>query len=227
MSQLWMGLNASAVGHEIQKTPKFLEPLGIGKTLLEQKCLMGIYFQSKQSIIVETTWGLCHFYARENDFIASVFLACICCYWQLVDFCVRFQQDGHHRMWIPILHNNSHPVMSAHDWCTKFCQSDKVMLQLWMKWECRASWLEVLILCYPAGAQKWSMSWGAGYTTDLHNFAFLGKNPDIGTASDWVWFNVPHGPLKQIESFVAAQKAVRKGKRAVRITPWASKDWAS
>ena len=55
----------------------------------------------------------------------------------------------------------------------------------------------------------------AGFTTDLHNFAFLGKNPRLGCASDWVWFNVPHGPLKQIDSFVAAVKACKNGKEEV------------
>ena len=54
-----------------------------------------------------------------------------------------------------------------------------------------------------------------GFTTDLHNFAFLGKNPYLGCASDWVWFNVPHGPLKQIDSFVAALKARAAGQEEV------------
>lgn len=60
--------------------------------------------------------------------------------------------------------------------------------------------------------------WIAGFTTDLHNFAFLGKNPRLGCASDWVWFNVPHGPLKQIDSFIAAQKACEEGREEVRLS---------
>jgi hypothetical protein len=58
----------------------------------------------------------------------------------------------------------------------------------------------------------------AGFTTDLHNFAFLGKNPYLGGASDWVWFNVPHGPQKQIDSFVSALLACKAGKETVRST---------
>ena len=32
--------------------------------------------------------------------------------------------------------------------------------------------------------------------TDLHGHAFLGRRPRLGLACDWVWWNVPHGPLK-------------------------------
>ena len=46
----------------------------------------------------------------------------------------------------------------------------------------------------------------ADFKADLHNFAFLGKTARIGTASDWVWYNVPHGPQKQIESFFQGQR---------------------
>ena len=77
--------------------------------------------------------------------------------------------------------------------------------------------------CQPSGLLR------AGLTTDLHNFAFLGKNPYLGAASDWVWFNVPHGPQKQIRSFISSLKACRAGKEQVRLslyfigcscTPW-------
>ena len=60
----------------------------------------------------------------------------------------------------------------------------------------------------------------AGFTTDLHNFAFLGKNPYLGAASDWVWFNVPHGPQKQIRSFISSLKACRAGKEQVRLSQY-------
>ena len=71
----------------------------------------------------------------------------------------------------------------------------------------------------------------AGFTTDLHNFAFLGKDPYVGAASDWVWFNVPHGPQKQINSFISVLQACRKGKEKVFCFPpigcLASADWNS
>ncbi|KAK9828719.1 hypothetical protein WJX72_001703 [[Myrmecia] bisecta] len=51
---------------------------------------------------------------------------------------------------------------------------------------------------------------------DLHNFTFLGKNPRIGTASDWVWFNVPHGPQKQMDCFFRAYECWRLGKEQAR-----------
>ncbi|KAK9864767.1 hypothetical protein WJX84_008370 [Apatococcus fuscideae] len=47
---------------------------------------------------------------------------------------------------------------------------------------------------------------------DLHNFAFLGNSGRIGLACDWVWFNVPHGPQKQIRSFFSVQRLLRQGK---------------
>jgi hypothetical protein len=36
----------------------------------------------------------------------------------------------------------------------------------------------------------------ASSLTDLHGHAFLGRRPRLGLACDWVWWNVPHGPLK-------------------------------
>ena len=50
---------------------------------------------------------------------------------------------------------------------------------------------------------------------DLHNFAFLGRTARIGTASDWVWYNVPHGPQKQLESFFQGQRCIREGREQV------------
>ena len=55
----------------------------------------------------------------------------------------------------------------------------------------------------------------ADFRKDLHNFAFLGKGPRIGTASDWVWYNVPHGPQKQVESFFQGQRCIREGREQV------------
>lgn len=49
----------------------------------------------------------------------------------------------------------------------------------------------------------------------MHNFAFLGRSPRIGTASDWVWYNVPHGPQKQVESFFQGQRCIREGREQV------------
>jgi hypothetical protein len=51
---------------------------------------------------------------------------------------------------------------------------------------------------------------------DLHNFAFLGRSARVGTASDWVWYNVPHGPKKQLDSFFAGQRCIRQGKEQAR-----------
>lgn len=45
----------------------------------------------------------------------------------------------------------------------------------------------------------------------LHDYSFLGRNPRIGTASDWVWFNVPHGPQKQIACFLHAYSCFKQG----------------
>ena len=54
---------------------------------------------------------------------------------------------------------------------------------------------------------------------DLHNFAFLGNSGRIGLACDWVWFNVPHGPQKQIRSFFSVQRLLRQGKDKVHHIP--------
>ena len=51
---------------------------------------------------------------------------------------------------------------------------------------------------------------------DLHNFAFLGANPRIGCASDFVFAYVPFGPLKQLEMYFHAVEACRQGREGVR-----------
>ena len=56
----------------------------------------------------------------------------------------------------------------------------------------------------------------AGFN-DLHAFAFLGKNPRIGTASDFVFSFVPSGPLKQLEMFFHAVECCRNGLEKVRL----------
>ncbi|CAK0786243.1 hypothetical protein CVIRNUC_009456 [Coccomyxa viridis] len=66
---------------------------------------------------------------------------------------------------------------------------------------------------------------GLDFRKDLHNFAFLGRSPRIGTASDWVWYNVPHGPQKQVESFFQGQRCIREGREqefvdALQPTPF-------
>ena len=57
----------------------------------------------------------------------------------------------------------------------------------------------------------------ADFRKDLHNFAFLGRSPRIGTASDWVWYNVPHGPQKQVDSFFQGQRCIREGREQVWV----------
>lgn len=59
--------------------------------------------------------------------------------------------------------------------------------------------------------------WPADLRKDLHNFSFLGSSGRIGLACDWVWFNVPHGPQKQIRSFFHIQKLLRKGQDKVHF----------
>lgn len=75
--------------------------------------------------------------------------------------------------------------------------------------------LNVVSSSYGEQAQEAACAWfGApsvfcgdvDFRKDLHNFAFLGRSPRIGTASDWVWYNVPHGPQKQLDSFLQGQR---------------------
>ncbi|KAL6781746.1 hypothetical protein ACKKBF_B09280 [Auxenochlorella protothecoides x Auxenochlorella symbiontica] len=56
-------------------------------------------------------------------------------------------------------------------------------------------------------------SLGLGFH-DLHSYAFLGRNPRIGTASDFVFAFVPAGPLKQLEMFFHSVQCCRAGKEA-------------
>jgi hypothetical protein len=49
---------------------------------------------------------------------------------------------------------------------------------------------------------------------DLHNYAFLGPDPRVGCASDFVFAYVPFGPLKQLEMFFHAVGEVRAGRGA-------------
>jgi hypothetical protein len=46
---------------------------------------------------------------------------------------------------------------------------------------------------------------------DLHNHAFLGANPRIGCASDFVFAYVPWGPMKQLEMFFHSVDCCKKG----------------
>ena len=55
----------------------------------------------------------------------------------------------------------------------------------------------------------------AGFN-DLRNFTFLGPSGRLGMACDWVWFNVPQGPQKQIACFLHAYRAWRDGKGQAR-----------
>ena len=41
---------------------------------------------------------------------------------------------------------------------------------------------------------------------------FLGPSGRLGATCDWVWFNVPQGPQKQIACFLHAYRAWRAGK---------------
>ena len=45
----------------------------------------------------------------------------------------------------------------------------------------------------------------------LHNFAFLGKNPRIGCAADFLFAYVPYGPLMQLEMFFHSIKCCKNG----------------
>lgn len=45
----------------------------------------------------------------------------------------------------------------------------------------------------------------------LHNFAFLGKNPRIGCAADFLFAYVPYGPLMQLEMFFHSIKCCMNG----------------
>jgi hypothetical protein len=47
---------------------------------------------------------------------------------------------------------------------------------------------------------------------DMHNFAFIGPNPRIGCASDFVFAYVPFGPIKQLEMYFHSVDACRQGK---------------
>lgn len=51
---------------------------------------------------------------------------------------------------------------------------------------------------------------------DLHNFAFLGPNPRIGCASDFVFAYVPFGPIQQLKMFFHSVDCCRKGMEKVR-----------
>lgn len=47
--------------------------------------------------------------------------------------------------------------------------------------------------------------------TKLHNFAFLGKNPRIGCAADFLFAYVPYGPLMQLEMFFHSIHCCKSG----------------
>lgn len=47
--------------------------------------------------------------------------------------------------------------------------------------------------------------------TKLHNFAFLGRNPRIGCAADFLFAYVPFGPMKQLQMFFHAVDCCKKG----------------
>lgn len=51
---------------------------------------------------------------------------------------------------------------------------------------------------------------------DLHSYAFLGRNPRIGTASDFVFAFVPAGPMKQLEMYFHVVDCCKKGLESVR-----------
>lgn len=45
----------------------------------------------------------------------------------------------------------------------------------------------------------------------MHNYAFLGTNPRIGCASDFVFAYVPFGPIKQLEQFFHSVESCKEG----------------
>ena len=64
---------------------------------------------------------------------------------------------------------------------------------------------------HAAAYRPWTCT---GYK-DLHSYSFLGSRARVATASDWVWFNVPHGPQKQVDCFIRAFQCYREGKEQV------------
>ena len=60
--------------------------------------------------------------------------------------------------------------------------------------------------------------------TQLHNFAFLGNNPRVGCAADFLFAYVPYGPLRQLDMFFHSVECCNKGmeesmRRALKPTP--------
>ncbi len=51
----------------------------------------------------------------------------------------------------------------------------------------------------------------------LYNYAFLGPSGRIGTASDFVYAFVPHGPKKQLDLVFHAINCHQRGLSRVRI----------
>jgi hypothetical protein len=47
--------------------------------------------------------------------------------------------------------------------------------------------------------------------SQLHNFAFLGKNPRIGCAADFLFAYVPFGPMKQLDMFFHSVECCKSG----------------
>lgn len=58
----------------------------------------------------------------------------------------------------------------------------------------------------PAFLEKMNLDY-----SKLHNFAFLGKNPRIGCAADFLFAYVPYGPLMQLEMFFHSIKCCKSG----------------
>lgn len=61
-------------------------------------------------------------------------------------------------------------------------------------------------------------SLSAGYDS-MHNYAFLGPSGRIGTASDFVYAFVPHGPKKQLDLVFHAISCHQRGLSAVCCSP--------
>ncbi|PRW20755.1 FAD NAD(P)-binding domain-containing [Chlorella sorokiniana] len=47
---------------------------------------------------------------------------------------------------------------------------------------------------------------------DIHNYCFMGRNPRIGTASDFVFAFVPAGPISQLEMYFHAVEQIKLGR---------------
>lgn len=68
---------------------------------------------------------------------------------------------------------------------------------------------------FPAPNKFPSLSYPKGYD-DLYSYSFMGPSARIGTASDFVYAFVPHGPKKQLDLFFHAIRCSKSNSFEVR-----------